>query len=84
MRSAFARCSASRRQNSAVSFVFFFAIFSEEFEDLVELQMCVLAGGEDSLEHFPIRELGHPRSVALALSCRKMANRGLSPGSLAR
>jgi hypothetical protein len=74
MRSAFARCSASLRQKSAVSFVFFFAIFSEEFEDLIDLHVHVLAGGEDSVEHLAIRELGHTRSLALPHSGRKMAD----------
>jgi hypothetical protein len=74
MRSAFARCSASFRQNSAVNFVFFFAIFSEEFEDLVELHVRVLAGGEDSFEHLAIRELGHTRSLVVPHSRRKMAD----------
>jgi hypothetical protein len=74
MRSALARCSASRRQKSAVSFVFFFAIVSEDFEDLVELHVHVLAGGEDSFEHLAIRELGHTRNLAAPRSRRKMAD----------
>jgi hypothetical protein len=63
MRSAFARFSASLRQKSAVSFVFFrFAIvFSEEFEDPVELHVNALAGSATWL-HWSCR---HPqRSLA--------------------
>jgi hypothetical protein len=72
MRSAFARCSASLRQKSAVSFVFLFAIFSEEFEDMVELHVNVLAGGQDSLEHLAIRQLRHMASVTVTPSLRKV------------
>ncbi|MGH2999000.1 MAG: hypothetical protein ACRDNM_06850, partial [Gaiellaceae bacterium] len=58
--SAFARCSASFRQNSAVSFVFFlFAIVSEKVEDVVQLHLRVLNRGQDSQEGLPIRGLVH-------------------------
>lgn len=62
------------RQNSAVSFVFFFfAIVSDDFEDVVELHVRVLAGSEDSVEDFTIRELSHDMSVAHVTRDSKMA-----------